>query len=48
VVSPDGKNIAAAIHKGSRLYFARDDLPEDPAALLRACHERAPAGPLFP
>ena len=48
VVSPDGTRIAAAIHKGSRVYFARDDLPEDPAELLRACHERAPAGPLFP
>lgn len=48
VVSPDGEHIAAAIHKGTRVFFARDDLPDDPAALLRACAERAPVGPLFP
>ena len=40
--------IAAAIHKGTRLFFARDDLPDEPGALLRACSERAPIGPMLP
>ena len=47
-VSADGTQIAAAIHKGTRLFFARDDLPDEPAALLRACSERAPIGPMLP